>query len=381
MLIEKIEEQGDLNLSLTPHVGSLNIEYNALEISQAQLLERVSQLESSIEPTLDFKIPCREFRLPLVLDHPDMAECTQRYMETARNKAAYLPDNLEYVRKANGLSSRRAVFDLLLETNYLVAAVGFLCGCPMLMPLSPKRLEGQKYNPTRATTPGGTIGMGGSILVGYTTEQPGGYMLLARTLEMWDPFGSKPAFDTARAWLFEPFDKLKFYEVGVEEYDSLARDFAAGKYEWQVSPSTFDVREAYEQFQNELRSNETVAYKEGQRKGLAEQDKLENELYAEWKAEVTAAEAANEDGGAALQDDANTVAVSSPMAANVWKVEVSPGDVLKAGQTVAILEAMKMEVKVPAPQDADGFKVRSILKKPNSMVTAGDVIVVARKDT
>lgn len=381
MLIERLREQGDLNLSLTPHVGSLNIEYNPLEISQAQLLDRVLALESSVEPSLDFKIPCREFRLPLVMDHPDMVECTQRYMETARGKAAYLPDNLEYVRKCNGLDSRRAVFDLLLEAEYLVAAVGFLCGCPMLMPLSPKRLEGQKYNPTRATTPGGTIGMGGSILVGYTTEQPGGYMMLARTLEMWDPFGSKPGFDTTRPWLFEPFDKIKFYEVGVEEYDSLARDFAAGTYEWQVSPSTFDVRQAYERFQHELRSSDMVAYREGQRKGLEEQDQLERELYAEWKAEVAAAEAADAEDSAALQDDADTLVVSSPMAANVWKVEVSPGDVLKSGQTVAILEAMKMEVKVAAPQDADGFKVRSILKKPNTMVTAGDVIVVARRDT
>lgn len=66
-------------------------------------------------------------------------------METTRNKAAYLPDNLEYTRKSNGLPSRWAVFDLTLQTAYLVAAVGFLCSCPMMMPLSPKRLEGQKY--------------------------------------------------------------------------------------------------------------------------------------------------------------------------------------------------------------------------------------------
>lgn len=218
--------------------------------------------------------------------------------------------------------------------------------------------------------------MGGSILVGYTTEQPGGYMMLARTLEMWDRYGIKPGFNTAKPWLFEPFDKVKFYEVSVVEYDSLARDFAAGRYEWQVSPSTFDVSQAYERFQDELRSLDTAVYRERQRQGLTEQDQLESELYDEWKAETVAAEAVNGNSGAAQEDDAETLAISSSMAANVWKFEVNQGDILQAGKTVAILEATKMEVKVPAPQNANGFRVRSILKKPNSMVTGGDVILI-----
>ena len=379
--MEKLQSETDLNLLLTPHVGSLNIEYDPLEISQSELLDRVAAIESSISPTLDFKIPCREFRLPLVMDHPDMQECIQRYMDTLRNKAVYLPDNLEYLRKCNGLDSRRAVFDLTLETDYLVAAVGFLCGAPMLMPLSPRRLEGQKYNPTRAATPGGTLGIGGSILAGYTMEQPGGYMMLARTLEMWDPFGSKPGFTKERPWLFEPFDTVKFYEVGVEEYDALAADFAAGRHKWEVVESTFDVRKAYEQFQDELRSKETIEYKERQRQGLAAEDERERELSAEWKAEVAAAEAVDAPDGAALHDDPNIIAITSPMAANVWKIEVSPGDVLKAGQTISILEAMKMEVNVPAPEEAEGFTVKTIVKKPNSMVTAGDVIMVVHRNS
>jgi acetyl-CoA carboxylase biotin carboxyl carrier protein len=39
------------------------------------------------------------------------------------------------------------------------------------------------------------------------------------------------------------------------------------------------------------------------------------------------------------------------MAANVWKVLVAPGDSVEAGQELMILESMKMEIPVSAPDD------------------------------
>ena len=58
-----------------------------------------------------------------------------------------------------------------------------MSGLPMLYPLTPKAFLAQKFNPTRISTPGGTIGVGGSLLSIYPLEQPGGYMMLARTLD------------------------------------------------------------------------------------------------------------------------------------------------------------------------------------------------------
>jgi allophanate hydrolase subunit 1 len=110
-LLEKLSAQTTPKLSYTPYVGSLTIDYNPLEISQSELLGYLQKIESSIEATVDLSIPCREFRLPLVMDHPDIDGSNQRYMQTIRDKAAYLPDNLEYLRKANGLQSRRQVFE------------------------------------------------------------------------------------------------------------------------------------------------------------------------------------------------------------------------------------------------------------------------------
>ena len=41
--------------------------------------------------------------------------------------------------------------------------------------------------------------------------------------------------------------------------------------------------------------------------------------------------------------------VTSEMTASVWKVQVAVNDVVEAGQTLMILESMKMEIPVDAP--------------------------------
>ncbi|GAB4005563.1 hypothetical protein GCM10029992_53830 [Glycomyces albus] len=49
--------------------------------------------------------------------------------------------------------------------------------------------------------------------------------------------------------------------------------------------------------------------------------------------------------------------VESPLAAAVWKVAVEPGQDVEAGQTLFVLEAMKMETPVLAPQAGRVLKV------------------------
>ncbi|KAH8892168.1 urea carboxylase [Thozetella sp. PMI_491] len=377
LLLERLRLQPDIKLLLTPHVGSITIEYDPLEISQDQLLRRVSCIESQIEASIDISIPCRELRLPLVMDHPDFAQCIQRYMETVRNKAAYLPDNLEYLRKCNGLESRRCVFDMMINTEFIVAAVGFLCGAPILFPLSPKRIMCQKYNPTRVSTPGGTIGIGGSILSGYSIEQPGGYMMVARTLEMWDRFGTKPGFRPDKPWLFEPLDKVTFYEVSIDEYDALAASFAAGTYQWQISKSSFNVRQAYDLFQRAQGDPDVLDYKKRQKEWMEMQAEIERVLYSEWESESSRQDSVKDIHPTGDPDELDCITISSPMVANLWKVNVKPGDILREGQIVAVLEAMKMEVNILAPSGSEGSQVHAVLRKPQSIISTGDVLITA----
>ena len=65
--------------------------------------------------------------------------------------------------------------------------------------------------------------------------------------------------------------------------------------------------------------------------------------------------------------------VLAEMVANVWKVLVSTGDDVAEGDTLVILESMKMEIPVEAT--ASG-KVSSVNVSEGGTVQEGDVIAV-----
>jgi acetyl-CoA carboxylase biotin carboxyl carrier protein len=64
--------------------------------------------------------------------------------------------------------------------------------------------------------------------------------------------------------------------------------------------------------------------------------------------------------------------VNAHIAGTVWKVEVSVGDSVSEGQTVVILESMKMEMPVEAP--ASGRVIR-ILVASGQAVAEGAALV------
>ncbi|MBU3818862.1 MAG: biotin/lipoyl-binding protein, partial [Candidatus Faecalibacterium intestinavium] len=66
------------------------------------------------------------------------------------------------------------------------------------------------------------------------------------------------------------------------------------------------------------------------------------------------------------------VSVKAPMPGNILDVKVKPGDSVKAGDTLVILEAMKMENEIVAPQDGT---VASINVNKGDTVNSGDVLV------
>lgn len=63
--------------------------------------------------------------------------------------------------------------------------------------------------------------------------------------------------------------------------------------------------------------------------------------------------------------------VRAEMAANVWKVLVSEGDTVEDGDTLVILESMKMEIPVIA--EVDGV-VSSMAVSEGQIVQEGDLI-------
>ncbi len=52
------------------------------------------------------------------------------------------------------------------------------------------------------------------------------------------------------------------------------------------------------------------------------------------------------------------VEIKSEVAGTVWKIEVAPGAKVAAGDTLLILESMKMEIPIEAPKDGTVREIR-----------------------
>ena len=65
--------------------------------------------------------------------------------------------------------------------------------------------------------------------------------------------------------------------------------------------------------------------------------------------------------------------VAAHITGTVWKIEVKVGQTVSAGETLVILESMKMEMPVEA---TEGGTVKEIRCKEAQPVNEGDVLVV-----
>ncbi|OJH34203.1 biotin/lipoyl-binding carrier protein [Cystobacter ferrugineus] len=65
--------------------------------------------------------------------------------------------------------------------------------------------------------------------------------------------------------------------------------------------------------------------------------------------------------------------VAAHITGTVWKIEVKVGQQVSAGDTLVILESMKMEMPVDAEE---GGTVKEIRCKESQPVNEGDVLVV-----
>jgi acetyl-CoA carboxylase biotin carboxyl carrier protein len=65
--------------------------------------------------------------------------------------------------------------------------------------------------------------------------------------------------------------------------------------------------------------------------------------------------------------------VEAHITGTVWKIECAVGDTIEEGDTVAILESMKMEMPVEAE---DSGTVKEILCEEGQAVSEGDTLIV-----
>ena len=67
------------------------------------------------------------------------------------------------------------------------------------------------------------------------------------------------------------------------------------------------------------------------------------------------------------------VEVRAEFAANVWQVPAVVGQAVAAGDVIAVLESMKMEIEVQAPVDGT---IVSVHVMPDQPVAGGDLLAV-----
>ncbi|MBD1390077.1 urea carboxylase [Neiella sp. HB171785] len=354
-------------LELTPGIRSLQIHYNNLQLPQAKLLAQLEQIETSLGDIDQLTVPARVVHLPLSWDDEATRLAIKKYDEVVRKNAPWCPDNIEFIRRINGLDSVDEVKQIVFDANYLVMGLGDVyLGAPVATPMDPRhRLVTTKYNPARTWTPENAVGIGGAYLCVYGMEGPGGYQFVGRTMQMWNRYRTTEAF--SKPWLLRFFDQIKFYEVSADELLTIRQQHPRGQYPVKIEQTEFSLAD----YQAMLDANQPQIqqFKTKQQQAFeAERQRWIDSGDANFEAETIAQTEASDD-----QLNDGEQAVESHVAGNIWQVLVKPGDAVKAGQVVMILEAMKMELEVTAPSDG---VVVNLTQQAGAQVHAGQRLLV-----
>ena len=166
-------------------------------------MQKLQQAEAELPDIQNMQVPSRTVYLPLAWEDSQTQLATERYTQIVRPDAPWCPDNVEFIRRINGLASKQAVKDVVYSANYLVMGLGDVyLGAPVATPLDPRqRLVTTKYNPARTWTPENAVGIGGAYMCVYGMEGPGGYQFVGRTTQMWSRYRKNADFEDGKPWL------------------------------------------------------------------------------------------------------------------------------------------------------------------------------------
>ena len=223
----------DAIVDMTPGIRSLLVHYHSLKLPQAALLAILKQAESALPDIKNMQVPSRIVHLPMAWADSQTKLATEKYQQLVYPDAPWCPDNIEFIRRINGLASAQAVKDIVYDASYLVMGLGDVyLGAPVATPLDPRhRLVTTKYNPARTWTPENAVGIGGAYMCIYGMEGPGGYQFVGRTTQVWNHSAtySGGPFEEGTPWLLRFFDRISWYSVEPEELMDLRADLAAGR--------------------------------------------------------------------------------------------------------------------------------------------------------
>ena len=370
LMLERLKEAAiDGIIDMTPGIRSLQVHYNPDVLTLSSLLETLHTTEQALPSgDDDIVVPSRIVYLPVSWDDEQARLAMQRYQELVRPNAPWCPSNIEFIRRINGLSSVEAVKDIIFSASYLVMGLGDVyLGAPVATPVDPRhRLVTTKYNPARTWTPDNVVGIGGSYMCIYGMEGPGGYQLFGRTTQVWNTWRTTDVFHENTPWLLRFFDQIRFYPVSHDELMEARAAFPHGRFSVRIEETKFSLSE----YRNFLEANKVEIGEACARQQAAFEAERQ-----EWIAKGL--DTFEAEDNSSLADESvlpeGQMSVDSPVPGSVWQIQVAVGDRVKVGDTVAIIESMKTEMKISSPASGE---VKEILCRKGREVRGGERIMV-----
>lgn len=366
-LMELVKQDKNIPLiDATPGIRSLQIHIDSTKMSIIQLADEVVKLDEQIKDLHNFKIKSRKIKMPLSWNDKGAQLAVSRYHQNVRPDAPWCPSNIEFIRRINGLNSIQKVKEVLYSATYLVMGLGDVyLGAPVCIPLDPRqRLVTTKYNPARTWTPENAVGIGGAYMGIYGMEGPGGYQLVGRTIQTWNPVRVTKSFTEGKPWFLNFFDQIQFYPVSGEELLQIREDFLRGRYEPEIIETVFD----YGEYVKYLESIE----EEGKqfKKHQVESFNIEKQMWKDKGLDHFVSQH-EEETIKEIEVPEGTTPLLSNMPGSVWKILVNIGDKVKKGDQIIVEESMKMEFSQYAP--CDGI-VQKIYVQETENVSGGQIL-------
>lgn len=162
------------------------------------------------------------------------------------------------------------------------------------------------------------------------------------------------------------FDQIKFYEVSETELMQMREDFKAGRLKLRIEEGVLNLKE-YNDFLTE-NAESISAFKVVQQANFdAERRRWHEAGLAEYMSESL--DAVTDDSDIQIPDGGCTV--ESHMPGSIWKIECASGDIVEEGATLAVIEAMKIEIPIIAPER---MRVDAITIEKGQTVKTGQVL-------
>ena len=224
---------------ICPANASFQIKFDPDRIHPRALMDRLRLLEEKAGKA-EAKLDTRIIEVPVFYQDPWTHETLMRFRERHQD-----PDgtDLEFAARINGYETVEAFIQAHAGAPWFVSMVGFVSGLPFLYQMvdRSRQIQVPKYLRPRTDTPKQTVGYGGSFSCIYSVRGAGGYQMFGITpMTIYDPRQEVPYLKDFMVF-FRPGDIVKWRSIGRAEYDRIAGDMQAGRFEPRMRDVVFSL--------------------------------------------------------------------------------------------------------------------------------------------